>query len=243
MGDPASASPPEPFRLIQQRIAELHWRWRTWKQLFVADEKRKYGLMRRATPMAFAVIQQALFDDVVLRVCKLVERPRGGSPRQRRENLVLERFIIEAEQRGDQRAADAREKLGELGGCAKQLQRLRNRCIAHEDFETATSPQLPDAVEYRTVDRAIQLAIETAQQLEDDESPYGYEWLIAPGDGEALLEALRRAEQGRSWRRTIAYLEGISEGDRRLENLPAKSPAGLDALLPSILDKAFKGEL
>lgn len=44
-------------------------------------------------------------------------------------------------------------------------------------------------------------------------------------------------------RRLVAYLDGLAGPVARLERLQTETAEELDALLPSILDKAFKGEL
>jgi len=44
-------------------------------------------------------------------------------------------------------------------------------------------------------------------------------------------------------RNTVAYLDDLQANVDSLKALQAQSAAELDALLPSILDKAFKGEL
>ena len=44
-------------------------------------------------------------------------------------------------------------------------------------------------------------------------------------------------------RRIVAYLDGLSERVNELRRLQAESQVELDALLPSVLDRAFKGEL
>jgi type I restriction enzyme S subunit len=44
-------------------------------------------------------------------------------------------------------------------------------------------------------------------------------------------------------RRMVSYLDNIDKSISRLERLQAQTSAELDAMLPSILDKAFKGEL
>ena len=41
----------------------------------------------------------------------------------------------------------------------------------------------------------------------------------------------------------VAYLDGLSERVDALRRLQAESQRELDALLPSILDRVFKGEL
>jgi len=44
-------------------------------------------------------------------------------------------------------------------------------------------------------------------------------------------------------RRTVAYLEDLQKQTDALKTLQAETSAELDALMPSILDKAFRGEL
>jgi len=44
-------------------------------------------------------------------------------------------------------------------------------------------------------------------------------------------------------RRIVAYLDGLQAKVNVLRELQSQSQEELDALLPSILDKAFKGEL
>lgn len=44
-------------------------------------------------------------------------------------------------------------------------------------------------------------------------------------------------------RRIVAYLDGLQAQVDRLKALHLQTAAELEALLPSILDKAFKGEL
>lgn len=44
-------------------------------------------------------------------------------------------------------------------------------------------------------------------------------------------------------RRIVAYLDDLQAKVDRLKALQAQTAAELDALLPAILDKAFKGEL
>jgi type I restriction enzyme S subunit len=44
-------------------------------------------------------------------------------------------------------------------------------------------------------------------------------------------------------RRIVAYLDALQTKVEALKHLQSQSSTELDALLPSILDKAFKGEL
>jgi type I restriction enzyme, S subunit len=47
----------------------------------------------------------------------------------------------------------------------------------------------------------------------------------------------------REQRRNVAELDALQAEDDALKRLQASSAAELDALLPAILDRAFKGEL
>ena len=44
-------------------------------------------------------------------------------------------------------------------------------------------------------------------------------------------------------RRVVAYLDGLQAKVNALRELQSQSQEELDALLPSVLDRAFKGEL
>jgi len=45
------------------------------------------------------------------------------------------------------------------------------------------------------------------------------------------------------WNWLVAYVDGLTAQVARLQRLQAGPPAELDALLPWILDRTFKGEL
>ncbi len=193
MTDTVDTASLRPLKVLQNRIADLHWRWRAWKQLFVGDEDRKYRLMDSAVPYMFAVIQQALFDDVVLRLCKLADPLQGGPPSGRRDNLVLERLVRNATELKNPHSARANELLEELRTCVKQLRLIRHRAIAHEDFRTAVRVEPLEPVQYAAVDRALELATSVARELEPPDEALIYECMIAAGDGDALLGALEDA--------------------------------------------------
>jgi type I restriction enzyme S subunit len=55
----------------------------------------------------------------------------------------------------------------------------------------------------------------------------------------------RQAGFGRDhiWRLVVTHMDGLRGKVDRLNALQEKTAAELDALLPSILDKTFKGEL
>jgi len=62
---------------------------------------------------------------------------------------------------------------------------------------------------------------------------------VVPRLVEADCPSRQWRDNAASW---LAYLDGLQAKVDQLEALQAKTAADLDALLPSILDKAFKGE-
>ena len=65
-----------------------------------------------------------------------------------------------------------------------------------------------------------------------------------PGYNSTLLGSVRLPVVSlREQRRIVAELDELQAEVDRLKALQAETAAGIDALLPAILDRAFKGEL
>jgi type I restriction enzyme, S subunit len=56
-------------------------------------------------------------------------------------------------------------------------------------------------------------------------------------------QAVAATGSNRDQRRIVAYLDGLAGQVAALAQLQSETSAALDALLPSMLDKPFKGEL
>ena len=66
------------------------------------------------------------------------------------------------------------------------------------------------------------------------------------GEGENrvwMKREMRNSVSVQVQRRIVGYLDGLSERINELRRLQSESQVELDALLPSVLDRAFKGEL
>jgi hypothetical protein len=194
-----------PFEILQFRVAEAHWRWKIWKQLFAGtrsnqDEvEQRISLMNRTASAFFTVIQQILLDDVIARVCKLLD-PGVQGPKKR-ENLSLESAISRASKRIEgEKLAAATEQLKKFKVAALPLVEHRNWRIAHDDFLVAIGEEKVPAL---VLDDAIDGALQSAELIMELLDPnmatnqFLYGQMIARGDGDSLLRALRYADQYR----------------------------------------------
>lgn len=187
---------PSPFRVLQHRVAEIHWKWKVWKQLFRDSGEEGYRLMKRQAPSFFVLIQRVLLDDLILQLCKLADPPEGGPKSDRRTNLVLQRAIEDAKPRLGAGTTEAVEQLmGQLTEKTATLRKWRNRRIAHHDMKTAIQAEPLDPIWIADIERTIDLVTEIMKHLQDGNSVFAYDAMIANGDGESLLQSLRWAEQ------------------------------------------------
>jgi hypothetical protein len=224
----------DPFVVIRQRIADLHWRWAAWKQLFVGDENRKYDLMNTSAHYLFRVIEEALIDNVVLGICKLADPPQGGPWRDRRDNLVLERFLDEMKASGDSREGAARDLLNTLREGISPLKRARDRAIAHRDFRTVLHVEPLDPIQYQTVDDSLKLVVRVAELIElPTDRPFMFDVLIAAGDGDALLRALDAAQRFDDLRLVLYWLQGLPIWAKQMKQKFPTLAAEFDNLPPS----------
>ena len=60
---------------------------------------------------------------------------------------------------------------------------------------------------------------------------------------EKVLDLVVPQHDAAEQRRIVGYLDGLARQVAALARLQSETAAELDALLPSVLDKAFKGEL
>lgn len=195
---------PTPFQHLQFRVSEAHWRWKVWKQLYLGDPSKPDELMQRhelmvsAAASFFAMLQNLLLDDVVLRICKLVDPEEGGPHKARRKNLSLRAAIAEASARLTPAALTEANALAHaLDKLTEPFKTWRNWRGAHDDRLTAIGDEVLPPLPFADVDGSLNGAVKIMQLLDplSPDNEHRYDWMIAPGDGEGLLYALRCARQ------------------------------------------------
>lgn len=193
-----------PFQHLQYRVVEAHWRWQIWKQLFLGDPSvpdelmQRHAVMNSAAPAFFAMLHSLLLDDVVLRICKLVDPAEGGPHKARRKNLSLRAAITEASARLTPVALTEANTLADaLDKITEPFKQWRHRRVAHEDHLTAIGDEILPPLSFADVEQSFNSAIKIMQLLDPlaADNEYCYDGKIAMGDGEGLLYALRCAHQ------------------------------------------------
>jgi len=113
---------------------ELSWAYRNWREyvvLFGHDEER-VELLNAAAPGFFRIVQDTLYEAVVLHIARLTDRPNpGGKPVLSVTRLPS--LLSDANLRGDISGL-----LGEVDAKVAFCRDLRNRHIAHRDLSLAT---------------------------------------------------------------------------------------------------------
>jgi hypothetical protein len=129
---------PKEIRNLFSHLAgqALHARvkWTMFRDLFIESPKN-IELLNRTAPAFFAWTQQALLDDLIVSLSRMLDRPKTGQ-----QNLVLRRLL-------DALPSGVRAKIGStlesLLKCAEttegRLRHHRNKPIAHQDLNTLLS--------------------------------------------------------------------------------------------------------
>ena len=118
------------YAALWQEIAWLHSKWAEYVVLFGTKESR-VSLLNRAAPRFARLVQDALWEDVVLHIARLTDPPKSVG----KENLSVQGLAAliahaETKSRVEQHVAVAIEQ---AGFCRD----WRNRHLAHSDLQLA----------------------------------------------------------------------------------------------------------
>lgn len=180
----------ELYDILSSQVTWLHLKWKEYRALFGTDQKT-VDLLNLAAPAFFAELQDVLWNDILLHLCRLTDPPRTAG----KGNLtiaLLPSFIAEAQliPQLDEALLRAKEK-------TKFAREWRNRRLAHREF-----PDTPSA-DSRSLSPGSRQGIEDAlaslrsvlNLVESHyiDSPVKYEYSIeALGGADALLRCLEK---------------------------------------------------
>jgi hypothetical protein len=143
---------------------------------------------QRGAGFFFRVLQNNLFDGLLLHLCRLTDQPVMS----RRKNMTLGSLVPLIDR------PELRREVEDLVKTAREktefARTLRNRMIAHRDLETARSPELPGGT-LRDVRSALKSIDDVLNriELEYEDSSCNYDLpIVDPGDAEALVACLQR---------------------------------------------------
>ncbi len=122
MGEELGAS----FYELYRRLVELHMLWQQYRQLF-GDDTETVNLLNRAAGLFFKIVQDELWDSVLLGISRMTDRPGTGKNR----NLTIQSLppmITDLALRAELQSLC--EKALDLAEFAREH---RNKRIAHQD--------------------------------------------------------------------------------------------------------------
>ena len=194
------------YHRLYNEVAWLHAKWLEFRKLFAKSEGR-IELLNGTAAFFFRVVQDVLWEDVLLHIARLTDPPKQG----RFENLTLLRLP------GEVPDSALAEKLGQLTevACANSgfARAWRDQHIAHRDLHIALGTgarTLPGASRQNVEDALASLAaVVNALHHHYTGGDVAFRHFIAHGDGDDLVYWLQfaqrseerqrqRLEQGRS---------------------------------------------
>ena len=200
------------YHALWQETAWVHRKWHEYVQLFGVSKSR-VELLDRAAPTLFLLVQNAMWDDILIHITRLTDAPRVN----RRVTLTIQRL---APLIGDPGAAATVENLTRLALDTTDFCRdWRNRKIAHHDWNLETNAT---ATPLQTASRdGVQLGLEAIVNVLNAVSMHYME-------GSTLFDC--RGSTGGAIELLYVVDVGVRAADARRARLLAGHPAPEDLL-------------
>jgi AbiU2 len=198
---------------LWNECAWLHLKWSEYVILFGTSPSR-IDLLNRAAGPFIRIVQDSLFEDVLLHICRLTDPPRSAG----RDNLTIER-LPQLVAQSIRNAVE--QRLDHVRGTSRFARDWRNRHIGHIDLALALRRQA------KPLEPASRLGVSEALAaiaalLNEVESHYGtgpvaYDMIDHLGGAESLLYVLRDGLDARA-----EELRDLEAGRLRLEQIHRK---------------------
>lgn len=182
------------FDALRGETLALHLRWKLYRHLY-AGPKEDIVLLNNSAPSIFAVLQSLLFEDCVLRICRITDPASRGAYEYLSVHQLAESLgTVDAADFG----CDLQPMLRDLEAACSKMRILRNRQIAHADLDQAlriTAEPLP-GIAIEDVNVALHLLSKLLNRLEvslrRSRTFYGDVLIPTDDDAERLLSLLRQ---------------------------------------------------
>jgi len=180
------------FKVLQDELAWLTVRWRTYCDLYTKGEKR-IDLLNEVAGPTFYVFQEVLGADIQISLSRLTDGARTG----KHENLTIEKLHEVALTIGDPSLHDSLTAiLLQLRETCKVIRDHRNKRLAHFDYNVAiASPgsALPD-VSREMIETSLELLGQYLNilSIHYKDSEIGFDHtLTGPGGADQLVEIMK----------------------------------------------------
>jgi hypothetical protein len=178
-----------PYYSLYNEIAWLHAKWNQYRILFAESERVK--LLNGIAGFFFRVIQNVLWEDVVLHIARLTDPLKSAG----KDNLTLLR--LPAALQAPVLASEVKILVERAQTAAKFARDWRNRYLAHRDLNLATDSRampLP-GISRENIEQALSTARAVMSIIERHywQREVAFTHFIAHGDAESLASYLEFA--------------------------------------------------
>lgn len=128
------------YHALYNDVIRVNAKWLEFDKLF-GRSKQRVDLLNRSAAFFFRVVQNVMWDDILLHIARLTDRCGEGNKR----NLTLRRLPGAVEDEG--LAKELQSLLKTALQCSIFARKWRNKRLAHTDFDYALgirAEQLPD---------------------------------------------------------------------------------------------------
>jgi len=118
----------ELFYATSSELTWIHWRWKQYRTLF-GEKQSRINLLNEAAPFFFRIVHDALFEDTLLAIARLVGPPRSLN----KPNLTVQRLsplVVDVNLRDEVCSLIQKAKAS-----AEFAVDWRNRRLAHRDLD------------------------------------------------------------------------------------------------------------
>ena len=183
------------FDSLRDEAITLHVGWKLYRRLY-AGSSEDVVLLNKSGSSIFRMLQFLLFDDCLLRLCRLTD-PASSGPYKYRSIRQLVSALRDVD--ASIFECDLGVAVRELEAACSEIRTLRNARIAHSDLEHSleiSASPLP-GISIKDVDHALRLLSKLLNHIEvpmrRSRTYYGDILVPVDADSERLLSLLRSA--------------------------------------------------
>jgi hypothetical protein len=198
------------FHAISNELTWVHWRWNQYRILF-GEKPSHIELLNESAPFFFRVIQDALFEETLLGISRLIGPPQSvGKP-----NLTIRRLTPLCEPK-------IRDQIETLVGVAKDAGEFandwRNRHIAHRDLDLALGrpAKMLETATREKVEASLSALRDVLNTIEHEycKGTITLYYSPTPSDARSLLHVLRdgllrEKDRQECWNRSERHADDI----------------------------------
>ena len=177
------------FNELWQDVARLHVKWHEFVELF-GTKSTRVDLLNQAAPTFFRIVQDTLWEDIVLHIARLTDPPKSNS---RTANLSIRNLPDLVS--GDDVKAKVEELVRVIKDKSEFCRDWRNRRIAHTDLALAIDDSAPrllaaSRLHVREALTAIVEALNEVARAHGDSSTH-FDMPVGAGGALSLLYVIR----------------------------------------------------